>query len=72
MSILFSRRAVIPVWFIGIFGLIALFGPPMTSATILPLLLFGVVPPVILLFLFKAPSRSVAEMVRDIEKPRTE
>ena len=40
MSMLFSRRAIIPVWPI-VFGLLALLGSPLTFATRVVLLLAG-------------------------------
>ena len=72
MSILFSRKAIIPVWLVVVFGLYALFGPTMTFAAFWPLLIVGIFPPAMVLLLFKEPSRSVAEMVRDIDAPRTD
>ena len=53
MSMLFNRKALIPVWLAVVFGLFAMFGPPMTSTALGGLLFVGVVPPVIMLALFK-------------------
>ena len=72
MSMLFSRKALIPVWLVVVFGLFALFGPAPTSTMLWGLLFVGVVPPVIMLVLFKEPSPSVAEIVRDVDASRTE
>ncbi len=72
MSTLFSRKGLIPMWLIVVFGLFELLGPPMTSTTLWGLLFVGVVPPVIMLVLFKEPSPSLAEIVRDANRSRTE
>lgn len=62
MSILFSRKVMIPVWLV-VFGLFTLFGSPMTFATGVLLLIVGVVAPAILLILRKKPSPTVAEVL---------
>jgi hypothetical protein len=58
---LFSRTAIIPVWLV-VFGLLAWFGPPMTFATGVLLLMVGVVPPAMMLTLWKEPTPTVAEV----------
>jgi hypothetical protein len=71
MSMLFSRKAFIPVCLI-VFGLFALFGSPMTFATRVLLLIAGVVAPAIVLILWKKHSPTVAEVLHDVEASRTE
>ena len=45
MSMLFSRKALLPVWLVVVCGVFALLGAPMTSATLCLLLIVGVLPP---------------------------
>ena len=71
MSRLFSRTAIIPVWLI-VCGLSALFGPPMTFATGMFLLMVGIAPPVIMLVLWKEPPPTVAEVLHHVDGSRTE
>jgi len=59
MSMVFSHTTIIPVWLV-VFGLFALFGPPMTFATGGLLLIAGVVALAIMLILWKEPSSTVA------------
>lgn len=66
MSMLFSRKAVIPVWLV-VFGLFALFGSPMTFATGVLLLLVGGVATAIVLILWKKPSPTIAEVLHHVE-----
>jgi hypothetical protein len=61
MSMLVSRRAIIPVWPI-VFGLLVLFGSPMTVAGGVALLLVGGVGLTIMLVLWKEPLRTIAAM----------
>ena len=61
MSMLFSRTAIILVWLV-VFGLFALFGPPMTFATGVVLLPVAGVALTIMLVLWKEFSRTVEAM----------
>ena len=76
MSTLFSRKVVIPLWLVVVFGLFVLFGSPLTLATGVLLLFVGVVPPAIVLILSKAPpltlSEGIAEELRPVARSRTE
>ena len=63
MSMLFSRKAV-PAWPVVVLGLFALFGSPLTSATGWLLLFVAVVPPTIMLILWKAPRLTLSEAIR--------
>lgn len=71
MSMFISRRWIIPVWVV-VFGLLALFGSPMTAATGVLLLIVGIVVPAILLILWQEPSPTVAEVLHHVEASRTE
>jgi len=71
MSMLFSRTAIIPVWLV-VFVLFALLGSPMTFATGVLLLMVGVVPPAIMLTLWKEPSPTVAEVLHHVHASRTQ
>ena len=71
MSILFSRTAIVPVWLV-VFGLFALFGPPMTSVTSTLLFIVGGVAPAIMLVLWKEHAHTVAEVLHQVETSRTE
>lgn len=71
MSMLFSRKAFIPVWLV-VFGLFALFESPMTFATGVLVLIVGVAAPAIVLILSKKPSPTVAEVLHHVEASRTE
>jgi hypothetical protein len=71
MSILFRRKAIVPIWVVML-GLIALFGWPMTWATGVLLLFVAVVPPAILLILSREPSLTVAEVLHHAETSQTE
>ena len=71
MSMLFNRTVILPVWFV-VFGLFAWFGPSMTFATGVLLLMVGVVPPAIMLTLWKEPSPTVAEVLHHVDASRTE
>ena len=66
MSMFFNRKAIIPVWVV-VFGLVALFGWPMTWATGLLLLFVAIVPPAILLILSRERSLTVAEVLHRVE-----
>jgi hypothetical protein len=70
MSMVFSRTAIISVW-LAVFALFALFGSPMTFATGALLLIAGVVPPAIMLTLWKEPSPTVAEVLHHVDASRT-
>lgn len=70
MSMLFRRKAIIPVWVI-VFGLFALFGP-VTVATGTLLLMVGIVAPAIMLILWKEPAPTVAEVLHHVDSSRTE
>lgn len=70
MSVLFTRKAIIPVWVI-VFGLLAVLGPGTVDTSVL-LLIVGVVAPVIMLILWKEPSPTVAEVLHHVEASRTE
>lgn len=70
MSTLFSRKAIIPVWLVVVFGLFALFGWPMTLGTGLLLLMVGIVPAAIVLILSKEPSPTIAEVLRRVDASR--
>ena len=72
MSMLFSRKAILPVWLVVVCGVFALLGAPMTSATLCLLLIVGVLPPANVLILSKERSPSVAEIIRDAHASRTE
>ena len=75
MSMLFSRTAIIPVWFV-VFGLVAVFGSSMTFASGVVLLLVGGVALTVMLVLWEkllptiaaltAPSRSLAVPSADV------
>jgi membrane-bound ClpP family serine protease len=71
MSILFRRKAIIPVWAL-VLGLVALFEWPMTWATGVLLLLVGVVPMAVLLILSREPSLTVAEVLQHAETSKPE
>lgn len=66
-----SRKAVIPVWLI-VFGLFALFGPPLTFATGMLLLIVGGMALAIMLVLWKEHSPTVAEVLHHVDASRTE
>jgi hypothetical protein len=66
MSILFRRKAIVPVWF-GMFGLFALLGPSMTFATSVFVLLLGTMAPTIMLILWKTPQPTIAEVLNLVE-----
>lgn len=70
MSMLFRRKAIVPMWVIA-FGLLAVFGPVTTDIRVL-LLIVGVVAPAIMLILWKEPSPTVAEVLHHVDSPRTE
>jgi hypothetical protein len=72
MSMLFSRKAFIPVWLVVVFGLFELLGWPMTFATGVLLLIVGGVAPAIVLILWKKPSPTVDEVLHPVEASRTE
>ncbi len=61
MPRLFDRTAVMTAWLIVV-GLVAWFGPSMTFANGVLLLIAGVVPPAIMLILWKAPPVSIVEV----------
>jgi hypothetical protein len=69
-----SRKVIVPVWLVvfALFALFALFASPMTFATGTLLLVAGVVPPLIMLVLWKKHSPTVAEVLHHAEGPRTE
>ncbi len=71
MALLFGRM-VVPIW-LFVFGVGAMFLLPMTMSTALFLFVVGLVPPVIL-FLLSSNSQSptIAEVLRQVEVPRTE
>ena len=71
MSMLFSRTAIIHVWLV-VFGLFAWFGPPMTAATGMLLLIVGGAALAIMLVVWKEHSPTVAEVLHDVETSRTE
>lgn len=71
MSMLFRRKAFIPVCLV-VFGLFALFGSPMTFATGMLLLIGAIFVPALVLILWKRPSPTVAEVLHDAEASRTE
>jgi len=58
MSMLFSRRAIVPAWPL-VFGLFVLLGSPMTFATRVVLLLAAGVALTIMLALWKEPAPTV-------------
>jgi hypothetical protein len=70
MSMLFSRKAIIPTSFV-VFGLFALFRLPMTFETGALLLLGAVIAPAILLSLLRKPSPTIAEVLHDTEASKT-
>jgi hypothetical protein len=70
MSMAFSRTAIISVW-LAVFALFALFGSSMTLATGALLLMVGVVPPAIMLTLWKEPSSTIAEVLHHVDASRT-
>jgi len=71
MSIQISRTAVIPIWLI-LFGLIALVGPPVTSASGVFLLILWSVALAIVLVLWREPPPTVAEVLHQVEASRQE
>ena len=71
MSILLSRKPIIPVWLGVVVGLFALFGPALTFTTGWLVLLVGIVPLAIILILSKEPSPSLAEVLRDVGPAHT-
>ena len=72
MSILLSRKAIIPVWLAVTAAVFVLFGPPLTSAIGWSLLLFvAVAPPTIVLVLTREAPLSVAEVMRQTNASRT-
>ena len=68
MSRLVSRRAIIPVWVV-VFGLVAWFGPPLTLAMGLLLLITGGGALAVMLVLWKTHAPTVDE-VRHQVAPR--
>ena len=69
MLMLFRRKAVIPVWLV-VFGLFALFGPSMTFATGVFVLLLGTLAlTIMLIVLWKAPPPTIAEVLRQVDEP---
>jgi hypothetical protein len=62
MSMIFSRTAIIPVWLV-VFGLFAVSGPPITSATGVILLLVGGIALTIILVLWKELRPAIAMMM---------
>ena len=71
MSRLFSRTTIIPVWLI-VFGLSALFGPPMTFVTGMFVLFLGGLALTIMLVVWKEQSPTIAEVLRHVDASRTE
>ena len=70
-TVLSSRKVIVPVW-LAVFALFALFASPMTFATGTLLFVAGVVPPMIMLVLWKKHSSTVAEVLHHAEGTRTE
>ena len=68
MLMLFPRKAVIPVWLV-VFGLFALFGPSISFATGVFVLLLGTLALTMMLILWKAPPPTIAEVLRQVEEP---
>ena len=56
------------MWLV-VFGLFALFGPSMTFATGVFVLLLGTLALTIMLMLWKAPPPTIAEVLRQVEEP---
>ncbi len=71
MSMLFRRKAIIPVWVV-VFGLFALFAPPMTLAAGAFMLLGWGMALAIMLFLWKKPSPTVHQVLHHAKASRTE
>lgn len=61
MPELSNRKMLIPVWAGAALGLFTLFGPPLTPATGSLLLCTAIVPPAVMLILWRAPSLTLAE-----------
>ena len=66
-----SRKVIVPGWLIVV-ALFALFASPMTFAAGTLLFVAGVVPPLIVLVLWKKHSPTVAEVLHHAEGTRTE
>ena len=76
MSKLFNRRAIITLWTGATVGLFAWFGSSLTFATGCLLLFVAVMPPTVLLILWKAPpltlSQTIAQELRPVDRQRAE
>lgn len=70
MSLLFRRKAVVPIWVIA-FGLLAVLGPVTNDIRVL-LVIVGVVAPVIMLILWREPPPTVAEVLHQVDSSRIE
>ena len=70
-SVLIQRKALIPAWIVA-FGLIAVFGDPISPSMRALLLFVGVVGPAIIGGLWREPPQTVAEVLRDAETAAAE
>lgn len=66
MSTFSARSAIIPVWLLAL-GVTMFLMPPLTLATGVLLLTVGIIVPTVALFLWRAPSPTVAEVLHDAE-----
>ena len=73
---LFNRKAIIALWTGAMVGLFALLGSSLTVATGWLLLFVAVMPPTVLLILWKAPpltlSETIAQELRPVDRKRSE
>lgn len=71
MAMLLQRKAVVPVWVL-VLGLFGLFGPSMTFSTGTFVIFIWGLALTIMLVWWKAPTPSIAEVVRDVRVSHTE
>lgn len=70
MSMLFGRSTILTGWLV-VFGLLTLLASPMTFAMGALLVFAGVVPPAIMVILWKEPPPTVAEVLHGADTSRT-
>lgn len=63
MSMLFTRKMIIPVWTGVVLGIFALFGPPLTTATGWLLVFVAAVPPAVMMILSRPPTLTLSESI---------
>ncbi len=70
ISMLFPRNGVVSAWWV-MFALFVSLGPSMTLGTSVFVLLVGTLALTIMLTLWKTPSPTITEVLRDVDESRT-